>query len=314
MKIKEIYNLAIKMGFGADFRGKAKLKKILENRKKEYEKLPKNEKKYFDKEILKNPYSDTRILNIAKDKKIKKVFVGIDIEVSDLLLVKEIKADLVISHHPLGIALAGLSEVMDLQADVLSSYEVPINVAEKLLEPRTSEVFRSLSPKNTQRVVDAAKILGINLICCHTVCDNLAANYLKEKIDKKKLERVSEVLEEIEKIPEYERAKELKQGPVLFAGKKENYCGKIALTEITGGTEGNPKVYEWLAKAGIGTIIGMHVSEVHRKEAEKNYLNVLIAGHMSSDSLGMNLFLDKLEKRGIKIIPCSGLIRISRNK
>jgi len=33
---------------------------------------------------------------------------------------------------------------------------------------------------------------------------------------------------------------------------------------------------------------------------------------MSSDSLGMNLFLDKLEEQGIEIVPCSGLIRISR--
>jgi len=35
---------------------------------------------------------------------------------------------------------------------------------------------------------------------------------------------------------------------------------------------------------------------------------------MSSDSLGVNLFLDELEKRGIEIIPCSGFIRVSRAK
>jgi len=312
MKIKEIYNLAIKMGMEADFRGKEKIKKILEKRKKDFEKLPKEEKKYFDKESLINPYSDTRILNLAKDKEIKSVLVGIDIDVAELLIAKELNIDLVISHHPQGKALSGLHEVMELQADVLSQYGVPINVAEKLLEPRTSEVFRSLSPKNTQRTVDAARILGVNLMCCHTVCDNLAADFLKNKIQKKNFEKVGELIEEIEKIEEYKKAKEIKQGPTLFAGKKENYCGKIALTEITGGTEGNPKVYEWLAKAGIGTIVGMHVSEGHRQEAEKNFLNVLIAGHMSSDSLGVNLFLDKLEKRGIKIIPCSGLIRVKR--
>ncbi len=313
MKIKDIYSLAIKMGSESDFRGAPKIKKILEERKKKFNKLSKEEKKYFDKETLLNPYSDTRALNIAKDKEIKSVLVGIDIDVSELLIAKELNIDLVISHHPLGTALAGLHEVMELQTDVMASYGVPINVAEKLLEPRTSEVFRSVSPRNKQRVIDAAKILNINLICCHTVCDNLAANYLKEKITKTKFEKVSELLKFIEKIPEYQKAKQLKEGPTLFAGKKENYCGKIALTEITGGTEGNPKIYEWLARAGIGTVIGMHVSETHREEAEKNYLNVLIAGHMSSDSLGLNLFLDKLEKKGIKIVPCSGFIRIKRN-
>jgi len=56
----------------------------------------------------------------------------------------------------------------------------------------------------------------------------------------------------------------------------------------------------------------MHISEEHKKEAEAANINVVIAGHISSDSLGMNLFLDELEKRDIEIIPCSGLIRISR--
>jgi len=314
MTIKEIYNLAVKMGIEADLRGEKRIREILRKRKEKFEKLSPKKKKDFDKESLKNPFSDTRILNIASNTPIKRILVGIDISVSELFLAREVKADLVISHHPLGIALAGLSEVMDLQIEVLAQYGIPINVAEKLLEPRISEVFRSLSPGNHQRVVDAAKILKINLMCAHTVCDNLAAQFLKKEIEKRKFERVGELLDFLEEIPEYKIAKKLKQGPVLFAGKRKNFCGKIALTEITGGTTGSPKSYEWLAKAGIGTIVGMHISEAHRKEAEKNYINVVIAGHMSSDSLGVNLFLDKLEKRGIEIIPCSGFIRVSRNK
>jgi hypothetical protein len=64
----------------------------------------------------------------------------------------------------------------------------------------------------------------------------------------------------------------------------------------------------------VGTVIAMHQSEEHKKEAEKAHINVVIAGHISSDSVGMNLFLDELEKKGIEIIPCSGLIRVSRVK
>ena len=100
----------------------------------------------------------------------------------------------------------------------------------------------------------------------------------------------------------------------IFSGHKENHCGKIALTEITGGTEGAPKIYEKLAIAGIGTIVGMHMSEEHKKEAEASHINVIIAGHISSDSLGMNLFLDELEKKGIEIISACGLIRVNRIK
>jgi hypothetical protein len=56
----------------------------------------------------------------------------------------------------------------------------------------------------------------------------------------------------------------------------------------------------------------MHIAEDHRKEAEKYNINVVIAGHIASDSLGMNLFLDELEQRKVAIQPCSGLIRVSR--
>ena len=88
----------------------------------------------------------------------------------------------------------------------------------------------------------------------------------------------------------------------------------MVLTEITGGTEGAVGIYEKMSQAGIGTIVGMHMAEDRKKEAQKNHVNVVIAGHMSSDSLGMNLFLDELEKRGIEIVPVSGLIRVNRGR
>jgi hypothetical protein len=58
----------------------------------------------------------------------------------------------------------------------------------------------------------------------------------------------------------------------------------------------------------------MHIKEEHIKEAKKHHINCIVAGHMASDSIGMNLVLDGLEARGIDIVPCSGLIRVSRNK
>jgi len=313
MTIKDIYNLATQMGIDADFRGGEAVEKILSRRKEKYEKLPQEQKPDFDLESLGNPYSDSRILNISQDKEIKKILVGIDIEPAEILLAKEIGGiDLVISHHPLGKGLANLADVMDLQCDVLNLYGVPINIAEGLMKEKISEVARGVNRVNHQRTVDAAKILGFNLICLHTVCDNLAAKFLKDLIENKNLPRIEDLMKSLKEIPEYKEAIKIGAGPKIFVGLPENRCGKIAITEITGGTEGSPKLYEKMAQAGIGTIIGMHISEEHKKEAEAANINVVIAGHMSSDSLGVNLFLDELEKKGIEIIPCSGLIRVSR--
>ena len=70
---------------------------------------------------------------------------------------------------------------------------------------------------------------------------------------------------------------------------------------------------------GTAHLMGMAIQNIRlkglkitEKEAEAANINVIIAGHISSDSLGTNLFLDELEKKGIEIIPCSGLIRVSR--
>jgi len=315
MKINEIYNLAINKGIEADFRGKGGIEKLLKRKRGKYEKLSGKEKEEFDIESLENPYLDSRIYHIAEDKEIKRVLVGIDIEPAEILMAKEIGGiDLVIAHHPLGKGLAHLADVMDLQCDVLSQYGVPINIAEGLMRERIEEVARGVNAVNHQRTVDAAKLLGLNLINSHTPCDNLAARFIKEKVEKENPERLGDLMDLLKEIPEYKEAMKIGAGPKIFVGSEENHCGKISIAEITGGTEPSPKIYEKMAQAGIGTVVGMHMREEARKEAEAANIRVVIAGHMSSDSLGVNLFLDELEQKGIEIIPCSGLIRVSRAK
>lgn len=313
MKINEVFRIAIQMGIEADFRGKEGVKKVLERKRKKYEKLSSLEREIFDLEALENPYLDSRIYHIAEDKEIKKVLAGIHIEVEELLLAKYLgDIDLVISHHPMGKGLANLADVMELQCDVLNYYGVPINIAENLMKERIDEVARGIHALIHQKTVDAAKLLKINLMNVHTPADNLVAKFLKEKIEKEKPERLGDLLELLLSIPEYKEAAKIGSGPKITVGSPENRCGKIALVEITGGTEGSPKLYEKMAIAGIGTIVSMHQSEEHWKQAREAHLNVIVAGHTPSDSLGMNLFLDEIEKRGIEVIPCSGLIRVKR--
>lgn len=319
MTIKQIYNLAIQMGKRADPRGAEVVRKKLKRAQEKYEKLSAEEREDFDLETLTNPYADSRMFAPDPNKPVKRLLIGIDMDPAEVLLAKELERqkkpiDLIISHHPIGVGLAGLHEVMDLQIELLAKYGVPINIAEGLTKLRLSEVGRSVSAANQSQSLDVAKLLDIPMLCIHTPCDNLVANFLDKLIkkNKDKLERVEDLLKILKSIPEYKEASKQKAGPTIFAGNRENYLGKIALTEVTGGTSGSKDIYEKMSQAGIGTIVGMHMSEEWKKEAEKAHLNVVIAGHMASDSLGINLFLDELEKKGIDIISCSGLIRHSR--
>lgn len=311
--------MAIKMGIEADPRGRAGVKKYLERQKKIYDELSVSKKEDFDLENLKNPYSDTRILFGDTSTNVDKVMAGIDVDTGEVVLVDRLNEkgegiDLIMAHHPAGGAYAALHEVMDLQVDLMAKYGVPVNVAEGLLIERVGEVRRKIGPINHYRSVDAARLLGIPFICIHTVWDNLGWQFMAEIFEKREFDTVGDVLDTLRKIPEYAQAIKYKAGPTLYHGSEKNRAGKVVVSEFTGGTEGAKEIYERLSQVGIGTIISMHTSEEHREEVKKHHINLVVAGHMVSDSVGANLFLDELEKRGVEVVPASGLIRISRVK
>ncbi len=317
MKLKELYQFAVEGGMNLDPRGKSELKRILKKVKRDYEDLKPEEKEVFDKERFKNPYADTRILYGDGRREVRSILVGIDLEIGEVLMAQNLrqqgrKIDLLLSHHPEGRALASIYEVMPMQADILSKYGVPINVAEGILEGRIREVERKLMPLNHARAVDAARLLDTPYICIHTPADNFAASYLQRRFDGGGCSTLEEVMELLRSIPEYKEALKENVGPKIIVGSKENRAGKI-FVNMTGGTEGSKEIFEKLAQAGVGTIVDMHMVEENRKEAERHHINVVIAGHIASDSLGLNLLLDKLMKRGrLELIPCSGFIRVKR--
>ncbi len=316
MTLQEIYELGLDMGVKADPRGVANVKKFLEKRKKEYKDLPERKKRYFDLESLKNPYSDSRILFGNPKLKVKKVLAGIDAEAAEVLLLdrlnqKNQKIDVLISHHPSGHALASLYEVMDIQVDSFADAGVPVNVASALLEERKSVVKRKFGPLNHSRAVDAARLLDVPLLALHTIWDNLGNDFMKKYLAKRTFETAGEVLDYINEIPEFVEAAKGKSAPSIVSGSEKTRAGKIVVS-FTGGTSPSKELYMEMAKAGVGTIVEMHVPEEAIQELRKLHINVIDCGHMAADSIGSNIYLDALQRRGIEVIPCSGLIRVKR--
>lgn len=313
MLLQEVYQLAVQMGMEHDPRGLDLVKKDLQDKKEKFAEMKEEEKKDYDQEQLVNPYSDTRILNGAEDHLVKKILAGIDMETGEILLADRLQdIDLVLSHHPEGKALAALNDVMHLQEEMMELLGVPINVAESLMGSRISEVKRSIAPLNHERAVDTARLLDLPFICVHTPADNLVSDYLTKFFAEKQAKTVGDIIKALKELPEYAYAAKINAGPQVFVGSESRRCGKI-IVNMTGGTSGSEAAYEKLSQAGVGTIVEMHMSEKHRKEAEKAHLNVIVAGHMASDSLGMNLFLDVLESKGVEVLTCSGLIRVKRD-
>jgi len=319
MKLEKLYKRAVDIGIQNDLRGKKEIKKILEEEKEIYKKLKDEEAEYYDKDRSFNPFPDTRVLNGNLKADVKKVIVGIDMEVGEILLTyllnKDLdqKIDLIIAHHPEGLALAKLYEVMKLQADLLANYGITISVAEQLMEKRISEIERRLMPINHNRAVDVARVLGIRMMCIHTPSDNCVTNYLKKTFEKKKPYRLKDLMKILKNIPEYKKLAKLNVPPKIVNGSENNKCGKM-FVDMTGGTEGSEDIFEKYANSGVSSLVCMHLSEEHLKNAKKANLNVVIAGHISSDILGLNLLFDELEKEEkLEFVNVSGFERIRRN-
>jgi hypothetical protein len=325
LKLLEFFDRALAVGRANDPRGENGVLAYLAKERRTYEGLSEENKNDFDVERLTNPYPDSRVLNAPDDVELKSIMVGIDFEVGELVLADRLRergarVDLCVAHHPEGYALANLYRVMEMQADILAYWGVPINVAEGILDPRLHEVKRRVLVQNHTRAVDAARLLGLPFVCLHTVADNCVTKYLQDMFDAARPEMLADVVALLKAQPEYAESKLHGTGLQVLARsvKSENNVARIRAGEVfvdmTGGTGGSKWMFEKLAtNTKVGTFVGMHISEDNLEIAKKNHINVVIAGHSASDSLGLNLLLARVaEGEELEIIPCSGFHRVAR--
>jgi hypothetical protein len=317
MKLIEIYNICVESGRNADPRDRVEIERTLAVTRTAYDKLDGDDRPFFDVERLANPYSDTRICSGDPEAEIRGLLVGIDMEVGEVLLADRLREkgqpiDLVFAHHPEGPGYANLHRVMYMQADLWAAQGVSIAAGDALIAPRAEEIRRRLGPVNHYRAIDAARLLGLASLSCHTPADNSVQTFVQRFLDNEPPDSLDALTKALRTIPEYEDAAHKGYGPTIVCGAGSARPGRIVV-EMTGGTEGPTDALNRLSAAGVGTLVGMHYSEEHRKRAEELKMNLVVAGHISSDVLGMNLILDAIEAVGEIAIYCaSGMVRVKR--
>jgi len=319
MKLGAMYEFLVKKGLEHDPRTPRQMREALGERRKMYRGLKKRERRAYDAWSLKHPYDDTRILYGDPATEVKTVMVGIDMEAPELMLADRLNQkgegiDLVMGHHPEGRAWASFYNVMYMQQDIFEKFGIPLKVGKDLLKERVGEVERRVSAANHFRSVDVARLLHIPYMCVHTPADNHVTTYLQRLFEKKAPRLLSNVLDVLLGIPEYADGLKKGTGPHILIGDPKRKAGRI-FVDMTGGTEGPKRVFPRLSQAGVGTIVGMHLDEDHYAIAKNEHINVVIAGHIASDTLGLNLILDSLlKKEALRIIPCSGFVRVKRKE
>lgn len=241
---------------------------------------------------------------------IKKVLIGVDMETQELLLAKELDVDCVVSHHPKAdSARVDFSKVMTKQIHRMVEFGVPINKAQKVLSKKLKSVELRTHVANYDRVSSAAKLLEMPFMNIHMPADligqEIVQNHLDERFKNEPEKKLADVIDALNELEVYKNAL---AGPVIRVGSKDSYAGKIAVL-FAGGTNGGEDVFKAYFEAGVGTIVCMHVPEDVKKAVEKqNIGNVIVAGHMASDSIGLNEIIKAWESKGLEVIKMSGIL------
>jgi hypothetical protein len=316
MKLKALYESFIETGIKNDPRSPEQITALLEQRQREYNLMNDQEKAYFKTSHLTNPFTDMDIDFGDPEMEVNKMIVGIDVDSGDLGLVNNLNSkgeniDLVVVHHLINMAFA--HRALELQIDQLITMGIPFAAAHGLFRKRIAEIQLALSPLNRQKTIDAATLYNQPMMGVHTPADNSVYSHLKMKFHQNKPVTVADVNSLLLQEPEFQHAKKMGTGMTLVNGNFNNDCGDIYFS-MTGGTWGPKEVLKLMANhTNIGTIVGMHIPQPLLDEAKKLHLNVIVAGHMASDSLGMNILLDEaLKKAPFEIISFGGFHRVSR--
>lgn len=245
---------------------------------------------------------------------IKKIMMGLDIDTSDILLAKQLGVDAVIGHHPVaGSPFVNFPQVMLRQIDCMVSQGVPINKAQRALAKRKEAVDISHHVGNYDKIIQAAKLLEMPFMNIHLpadiVTDNIVTGLLLDKLGDKPKCTLQDVLNALLDIPEYKHAL---TKPIIRVGSPDFFAGKVYVA-MAGGTTGGATVAKAYFEAGVGTLITMHMPENDIKELrELNLGNLIVAGHVASDSIGLNKLIAALEDRGLNVIRINGIVSIPK--
>lgn len=251
---------------------------------------------------------DTEIGCAGQD--VKRVLAGIDMDTATLLAAKQKGYDCVAEHHGImGRAVRIGEQMLKDQMMLMYRFGVPINVAQKAIEKRARQESQKMHSKNLNRQADFAKFIDMPYLGLHTPADLIGQAIVQERMDAltkdKPFTTLQDVVDVLNEFPEVRGAL---QDPAIRVGEPGSYAGKVCVL-FAGVTGGGAQVYNTFFDYGVGTLIVMHMPEDDIKAvAEHNKGNVIIAGHMASDSIGFNRVLDAWQAEGLEVTRIGGLV------
>jgi hypothetical protein len=250
-------------------------------------------------------------VHVEADRDVRRLLFGIDIDVGELLYARDAGFDAVIAHHPLGErARTEFWRVVQRQVDQMVAEGIDQSVAEAAVAQRVEKPQRALHMSNVNRIVDTAKLIGMPLANIHLACDIIGRQAIVDALGQRATSetRVADAIAWIEEFPEMEAGH---TRPEAWVGDAANLLGRYTVA-MAGGTNGGHPVFREYFNAGVDTIFAMHIADDDlmqlRNDPASDGHNLVVTGHMSTDSIGINRVIAVLQQRGIDVTRTSGIV------
>jgi putative NIF3 family GTP cyclohydrolase 1 type 2 len=247
---------------------------------------------------------------VESPRDVTRVLFGVDIDTGELLYAQQAGYDAVIAHHPLGEhARMDFANVVHRQVDMMVAEGIARDVAEQAVASRLERIHRADHMGNYNRIVDTARLVGMPLCNVHLACDIIGRQAIIDMLQSRASSstRVGDVIEWLGEFPEMEAAL---TRPEAWVGDPSALLGRWVVA-MAGGTNGGYPVFREYYRAGVDTVLAMHIAEDDlqrlRAEAPSN-ANLVVTGHMATDSIGINAVISGLEEQGVAVTRTSGVI------
>jgi len=162
---------------------------------------------------------------------IKKIFVSVDINQSDIYLAKNLKYDCVLTHHPIGLSLLQFHHVFDRHVKYMVDNGIKRKNAISLVKKLKEKVELRSHSAIYDDIVSTSKLLKMPLLNIHQPLDEYMRKVILREIEISKLVSVSHLVNVIGAIPEFKNSL---TRITVCNGKPSNNLGKWVLVVAAG--------------------------------------------------------------------------------
>jgi len=241
---------------------------------------------------------------------IRRVLIGIDARSAELSLAKSLGYDAVIAHHPMGgSAILNFHTVLGRHVAQMAAAGVPEELARSIV----AEVAESRRVLNSMTNYDhdpsIARLVRMPYLNIHTPLDEVGRRRMAAVAEEANAEAtVGDLIAAF-----YDTFAEFRHAATrieTLVGSADRRAGRIAVSHGAGTNGGYPVARAYFDH-GVDTLVYIHCRPDDARRLEREVgpgKNLVVTGHIASDSIGINPYIARLRAEGLDVTPLSGIL------